>query len=189
MLDVKMESRRKKTIKVKVNGSEYRLAISPDRMLVDMLRDDLGLTGTKKGCESGECGACSVIMNGKLVNSCLVPAMKADGSEIITVEGLASNGDLHPLQRAFWEKGAVQCGYCTPGMLLAAKHLLDKNPHPSIDEIKTAISGNLCRCTGYKKIIEAIQYVAETEKTRCGLSRGGQEVLSSERLETVDKKG
>ena len=154
-----MVDKPKKTIKVKVNGAEHTLTISPDRMLLDMLREDLGLTGTKRGCGNGECGACSVIMDGKLVNSCLVPAMKADGSEISTVEGLASEGDLHPIQEAFLEKGAVQCGFCTPGMLLAAKSLLDQNPHPSLEEIKTAISGNLCRCTGYTKIIEAIESV------------------------------
>lgn len=155
----------KKTIKVRVNGAEHTLTISPDRMLLDMLREDLGLTGTKRGCGNGECGACSVIMDGKLVNSCLVPAMKADGSEISTVEGLASEGDLHPIQEAFLERGAVQCGFCTPGMLLAAKSLFDQNPHPSLEEIKTAISGNLCRCTGYTKIIEAIESVSKGDET------------------------
>jgi len=155
----------KKTIKVKVNGAEHTLTISPDRMLLDMLRDDLGLTGTKRGCGNGECGACSVIMDGRLVNSCLVPAMKANGSKILTVEGLAGEGDLHPIQEAFLEKGAVQCGFCTPGMLLAAKNLLDQNPHPSIEEIKKAISGNLCRCTGYTKIIEAIESVSKDDET------------------------
>lgn len=160
-----MVDKPKKTIKVKVNGAEHTLTISPDRMLLDMLREDLGLTGTKRGCGNGECGACSVIMDGKLVNSCLVPAMKADGSEISTVEGLASEGDLHPIQEAFLEKGAVQCGFCTPGMLLAAKSLLDQNPHTSLEEIKTAISGNLCRCTGYTKIIEAIESVSKGDET------------------------
>ena len=160
-----MVDKPKKTIKVKVNGAEHTLTISPDHMLLDMLREDLGLTGTKRGCGNGECGACSVIMDGKLVNSCLVPAMKADGSEISTVEGLASEGDLHPIQEAFLEKGAVQCGFCTPGMLLAAKSLLDQNPHTSLEEIKTAISGNLCRCTGYTKIIEAIESVSKSDET------------------------
>ena len=153
----------KKTIKLTVNGAEHTLTISPDCMLLDVLRGDLGLTGTKRGCGNGECGACSVIMDGKLVNSCLVPAMKADGSEILTVEGLDGEGDLHPIQEAFLEKGAVQCGFCTPGMLLAAKSLLDQNPYPSIEKIKTAISGNLCRCTGYTKIIEAIESVNRDE--------------------------
>jgi carbon-monoxide dehydrogenase small subunit len=124
-----------------------------------MLREDLGLTGTKRGCGNGECGACSVIMDGVLVNSCLIPAMKVNGSEILTVEGLADEGDLHPVQEAFLEKGAVQCGFCTPGMLLAAKNLLEQKASPSIEEIRKAISGNLCRCTGYTKIIEAIESV------------------------------
>ena len=160
-----MVDKPKKTIKVKVNGAEHTLTVSPDRMLLDMLREDLGLTGTKRGCGNGGCGACSVIMDGKLVNSCLVPAMKADSSEISTVEGLASEGDLHPIQEAFLENGAVQCGFCTPGMLLAAKSLLDQNPHPSLEKIKTAISGNLCRCTGYTKIIEAIESVSKGDET------------------------
>jgi len=154
-----MADRSKKTISVTVNGAEHTLTIPPDRVLLDMLRENLGLTGTKRGCGNGECGACSVIMDGVLVNSCLVPAMKANGSEILTVEGLGDEGGLHPIQEAFLEKGAVQCGFCTPGMLLAAKSLLDQNPHPSIEEIKKAISGNLCRCTGYTKIIEAIESV------------------------------
>ena len=154
-----MADRSKKTISVTVNGAEHTLTIPPDRVLLDMLREDLGLTGTKRGCGNGECGACSVIMDGVLVNSCLIPAMKANGSEILTVEGLGDEGGLHPIQEAFLEKGAVQCGFCTPGMLLAAKNLLDQNPHPSIEEIKKAISGNLCRCTGYTKIIEAIESV------------------------------
>jgi len=154
-----MVDRSKKTISVTVNGAEHTLTIPPDRVLLDMLRENLGLTGTKRGCGNGECGACSVIMDGVLVNSCLVPAMKANGSEILTVEGLGDEGGLHPIQEAFLEKGAVQCGFCTPGMLLAAKNLLDQNPHPSIEEIKKAISGNLCRCTGYTKIIEAIESV------------------------------
>ena len=154
-----MNHKNMKTIQITVNSKTRTIKIAPDRMLLDVLREDLGLTGTKKGCEGGECGACSVIMNGYLVNSCMIPAMKADGGEILTVEGLAGNADLHPIQQAFLEKGAVQCGYCTPGMLLAAKNLLDKNPSPTVKEIKTAISGNLCRCTGYIKIFEAIQSV------------------------------
>jgi carbon-monoxide dehydrogenase small subunit len=160
-----MVDKSKKTIKVTVNGAKHTVTISPDRMLLDVLREDLGLTGTKRGCGNGKCGACSIIMDGKLVDSCLVPAMKADGSEILTVEGLAGEGDLHPIQEAFLEKGAVQCGFCTPGMLLAAKSLLDQNPHPSIEEIKTTISGNLCRCTGYTKIIEAIESVGKDNET------------------------
>jgi carbon-monoxide dehydrogenase small subunit len=148
-------------IKLKVNGAWREVETRPDRILLDLLREELGLTGTKKGCEAGECGACTVIMNGRAVLSCLIPALKADGAEITTIEGLAEEDRLHPLQQAFLEEGAVQCGYCTPGMLLAAKALLDENPEPSIDEVKRAISGNLCRCTGYTKIIRAIQSGAE----------------------------
>ena len=155
----------KKTIKVTVNGADYSVSIPPDRLLLDMLREDLGLIGTKRGCGNGKCGACSVIMNGELVNSCLVPAMKADGSEIVTVEGLAGEGDLHPIQDAFLEKGAVQCGFCTPGMLLAAMSLLNQNPYPSVEEIKMAISGNLCRCTGYTKSIDAIEALGKDNET------------------------
>jgi carbon-monoxide dehydrogenase small subunit len=158
----------RKSIKVRVNGTEHTLTIPPDCMLLDMLREDLGLTGTKNGCGNGECGACSVIMDGKLVNSCLVPAIKADGSEIMTVEGLAGEGELHPIQKAFLKKGAVQCGFCTPGMLIAGKVLLDENPIPSIEEIKLAISGNLCRCTGYMKIIEAIDSAIKCVETSHG---------------------
>jgi carbon-monoxide dehydrogenase small subunit len=134
---------------------------------VDFLREDLGLTGTKKGCEEGECGACTIILDGKTVLSCLVPAVKAHGAEILTVEGMAEGNKLHPIQQAFWEEGAVQCGYCTPGMLLSAKALLDENPAPGVEEVKEAISGNLCRCTGYSKIVRAIQVASEKmEKER-----------------------
>jgi len=142
------------------------LEVDPDELLVDVLRNQLGLKGTKAGCRAGECGACSVIMDGKVVTSCLVPAMKADGSKITTVEGLEKEGELHPLQKAFVEKGAIQCGFCTPGMLLSAKGLLDQNPQPSLEEIKTAISGVLCRCTGYQKIIHAIQSASETTRRK-----------------------
>lgn len=148
-------------VRVKLNGSWVEGETSPDRMLLDFIREDLGLTGTKKGCEEGECGACTVVMNGKTVLSCLVPALKADGAEILTVEGMAEEGRLHPLQEAFWEEGAVQCGYCTPGMLISAKALLDGNPAPRVEQVKEAISGNLCRCTGYSKIIRAIRAAAE----------------------------
>jgi carbon-monoxide dehydrogenase small subunit len=154
-------------VRINLNGNWVEGETSPDRLLLDFLRDDLGLTGTKKGCEEGECGACTVIMNGKTVLSCLTPALKADGAEILTVEGVARGENLHPLQEAFWEEGAVQCGYCTPGMLLSARVLLDENPAPSVEEVKEAISGNLCRCTGYSKIIRAIQVASEKmEKER-----------------------
>jgi carbon-monoxide dehydrogenase small subunit len=150
-----------KRLRIKLNGIWQEVETKPDRILLDLLREDLGLTGTKKGCEEGECGACTVIMNGKAVLSCLIPAFKADGAEVLTVEGMVREGSLHPLQQAFWEEGAVQCGYCTPGMLLSAKALLDENPEPSVEDVKIGISGNLCRCTGYTKIVRAIQVAAE----------------------------
>jgi carbon-monoxide dehydrogenase small subunit len=145
------------TITMTVNGQGVTIEVKPDALLVDVLRDELELTGTKEACGEGECGACTVLLDGEPVTSCLVPALKAQGREVMTVEGLASGGELHLLQRAFIEHGAVQCGYCTPGMLISAKALLDRNPHPSEEEIKQAISGNLCRCTGYVKIVEAIK--------------------------------
>ena len=143
-----------------VNGVIYQLTVDDNRILLDVLRDDLGLTGTKKGCDSGNCGACTVILNGKPVNSCLVLAVDVNGSIITTIEGLAQGNELHPLQKAFVEHGAIQCGFCTPGMILSAKALLDQNPHPTENEIRQAIAGNLCRCTGYTKIVEAILAVA-----------------------------
>jgi len=151
-------------VRLKVNGNWIERQVQPDRMLLDFLREDLGLTGTKKGCEEGECGACTILMDGKTVLSCLIPAVKADEAEILTVEGMAEGEKLHPIQQAFWEEGAVQCGYCTPGMLLSAKALLDENSEPAVEEVKEAISGNLCRCTGYGRIIRAIQ--AASEKMR-----------------------
>jgi len=148
-------------IECTVNGKKTSALVSPDRLLVDFLRDDLGLTGTKKGCGVGECGACTVIVDGKTVNSCLLLAVAVDGCSVITVEGLGSGDNLDALQQAFIDHGAVQCGFCTPGMLLSAKVLLDRNPKPTRGEIKRAISGNLCRCTGYTKIVDAIASVAE----------------------------
>lgn len=144
-----------------LNGEEVTIEVRPDALLVDVLRDQLELTGTKEACGEGECGACTVLLDGEPVTSCLVPALKAQGREVMTVEGLASGGELHPLQKAFIEHGAVQCGYCTPGMLMSAKALLDRNPHPTEGEIRQAISGNLCRCTGYVKIVEAIEAASE----------------------------
>lgn len=143
-----------------VNGKPVDIDVPPNRRLVDLLREDLGLTGTKEGCGEGECGACTVLVNGRPVNSCLVLAPEVSGCEITTIEGLAQNGRLHPLQEAFLEAGAVQCGFCTPGMILAAKALLDVNPNPDDEAIKTAISGNLCRCTGYAKIVAAVRLAA-----------------------------
>jgi len=155
----------KKKVEFVVNGKKESLEVRQDERLVDVLRNQLGLKGTKAGCREGECGTCSVILNGKVVPSCLVPVMKADGGTITTVEGLQQDGVLHPLQSAFIEKGAVQCGFCTPGMLLSAKNLLDQNPEPTVEEIKRAISGVFCRCTGYRKIVQAIQAASETMKS------------------------
>ncbi|MEJ5304731.1 MAG: (2Fe-2S)-binding protein [Ignavibacteria bacterium] len=140
-----------------LNGEKIELKTKPNKRLLDILRDDLGLTGTKEGCSIGECGACTVIVNGKAVNSCLVLAGEVDGAEVITIEGIAKNGNLHPLQENFLKYGAVQCGFCTPGMILSAYALLLKKKKPNEEEIKEAIAGNLCRCTGYKQIIEAIK--------------------------------
>ena len=151
-------------IRLKVNGTWRETETRPDRTLLDLLREELGLTGTKKGCEEGECGACTIIMNGRTVLACLMPALKADGADITTIEGLDREGELHPLQKAFLEEGAVQCGYCTPGMILSAKALLDENPVPTVEEVKRAISGNLCRCTGYAKIVRAVQRAAEERR-------------------------
>lgn len=153
----------KKLIELTVNGRNYELAIAPNTTLVDLLRNELGLTGTKKGCELGDCGSCAVIMDGKPVNSCLVLAMQARGRQITTIEGLEDESGLHPLQDAFVEKGAIQCGFCSSGMILSGKSLLDKNPNPSDAEIRGAISGNLCRCTGYQKIIEAVKSVGTSD--------------------------
>jgi carbon-monoxide dehydrogenase small subunit len=160
----------KNSINLKVNGQDYEVFIEPNKTLVDVLRKDLNLTGTNKGCGTGDCGACTVVMNGNAVNSCLVLAMDADGAEIITIEGLArdkENGkELHPIQQAFIDEGAVQCGFCTPGMIMVVKDFLDKNPNPTEEDYKTAISGNLCRCTGYTKIVKAIEKVASREREK-----------------------
>ncbi len=144
------------TIHFKLNGKSVSIATAPNRRLIDLLREDFGLTGTKEGCGIGECGACTVLLNGKAVNSCLILAGQADGADILTIEGLAQQGQLHPLQENFITHGAVQCGFCTPGMIMSAYALLLENPSPTEAEIKAAIAGNLCRCTGYKQIILAI---------------------------------
>jgi carbon-monoxide dehydrogenase small subunit len=151
----------KTKVKFQVNGQDVELDVDPMVTLLDVLREQLCLTGTKKGCDTGDCGACTVIMDGKAILSCLTPVLQATGKKIITIEGLAQEGKLHPLQEAFIECGAVQCGFCTPGMLLSAKALLDQNPSPTREEVKVAISGNLCRCTGYKKIIDAIMFTSK----------------------------
>ena len=155
-----------KSIHFTINGNEVSVDAAPGEMLVDVLRGKLGLTGTKVGCREGECGACSIIMNGKLVTSCLIPVMKAQGSAILTIEGLEKNGEMHLIQKRFVEDGAIQCGFCTPAMVLAGKALLDTNPHPTREEIQLAISGILCRCTGYQKIIKAIDTAAQAGELR-----------------------
>jgi carbon-monoxide dehydrogenase small subunit len=148
-------------IALTVNGQETVAKVDASSTLAQVLREQLGLTGTKLGCEEGECGACTVLVDGQPVNSCIYPAVKASGRHILTVEGLAQDEHLHPLQKAFLEHGAVQCGYCTPGLLLSAVALLERNPHPSEAEIRRAISGNLCRCTGYQKVVRAIQALSK----------------------------
>lgn len=150
-----------KKISLNVNGKDHTLEVEEDMRLIDLLREKLGLTGVKEGCSEGECGACTVIMDGEVVNSCLVMAFQAEGSSILTIEGLGDEENIHPIQQAFIDVGAVQCGYCTPGMILAAKALLDKNPNPTEEEIREAISGNLCRCTGYNKIVQAVDKAKE----------------------------
>ncbi len=146
----------KKILKLHVNGEEYEVLTETHKTLLEVLREDLQLTGTKRGCDLGACGACTVLIDGKPHLSCLTLAVDAQRKEITTIEGLSKDGELHPLQRAFVEKGAIQCGFCTPGMILTAKAFLDENPHPTEEEVKKAISGNICRCTGYVKIVEAI---------------------------------
>jgi len=154
----------KKLITFTVNDSEYEVAVAPNRTLTQLLRDDLNLLGTKEGCGVGDCGACTVIMDGKPVNSCLVLAVQADGSRITTIEGVATSDGLHPVQQTFVEMGAIQCGFCTPGMVLSATSLLEKNPQPTEHEVRQALSGNLCRCTGYQKIVEAVQEASRRMK-------------------------
>lgn len=149
-----------KEIELNVNSILYRVEVKPKDTLLYVLREKLNLTGTKEGCGVGDCGACTVIVDGAAYNSCLLLAIRMEGKKIQTIEGLAEGGDLHPLQKSFVEHGGLQCGYCTPGMILSAKALLDENPDPSEAEIRTAIAGNLCRCTGYKKIVDAIKAAA-----------------------------
>ena len=149
------------SITVTVNGAQEHLDVPANMTLLHMLREKLALTGTKNGCEAGECGACTVLVDGEPVNSCLVLAVEVDGRQVITVEGLAPEGELSPLQEAFVEHNAVQCGFCTPGMLIVAHALLQRNPHPTEEEIKEALVGNLCRCTGYLRIIRAVQAAAD----------------------------
>jgi len=148
-------------IHLTVNGKQESLDVSPMKRLLDLLREDLHLTGTKEGCGEGECGACAVLVDGVLVNSCLVPALQVSGSRICTIEGISTEGRLHPIQQCFLERGGAQCGICTPGMILATHHLLDKHPNPTLEQIQEGLAGNLCRCTGYMRIFESVQEAAK----------------------------
>jgi carbon-monoxide dehydrogenase small subunit len=150
----------KKNISLKVNGKQYSLEVDAKDMLLHVIREKIGLTGTKEGCGTGECGACTVLVDGTPVNSCLYFAIRADGREILTIEGLGTPAQLHPLQQAFMDNAGVQCGFCAPGMLLSAKALLDKNPNPTEHEIRVGIAGNICRCSGYVKIVKAVKQAA-----------------------------
>jgi carbon-monoxide dehydrogenase small subunit len=151
----------KKAINIKVNGQARSDEVEPRMLLVHYLRDMLNLTGTHVGCETSLCGACTVLMDGQAVKSCTIFAVQADGSEVTTIEGLARDGELHAVQEGFWEKHGLQCGYCTPGMIIAAAQILERNPTPSQEEIRHGLEGNLCRCTGYQHIIEAVEYAAK----------------------------
>ncbi len=153
-------------VELKINGKDYSLNVKPNELLLNVLRERLNLLGAKYGCGIGECGACTVLLNGKAVLSCLILAASVSGQEITTIEGISENNKLHPLQEAFIEEGAIQCGFCTPGMVMTAKALLDENPEPGYDEIKEAIRGNLCRCTGYVNIVKAIKSGSKKLKER-----------------------
>jgi len=151
----------KQAISINVNGVDHHDEVEPRLLLVHYLRDRLGLTGTHVGCETSICGACTVLLDGQAVKSCTIFAVQADGANITTIEGLAANGQLHPVQEGFWEHHGLQCGYCTPGMIIAATQVIDRNPNPSRDEIRHGLDGNLCRCTGYQHIVEAVEYAAK----------------------------
>jgi carbon-monoxide dehydrogenase small subunit len=156
----------KQAISINVNGVDQTAEVEPRLLLVHYLRDVLGLTGTHVGCETSICGACTILLDGQAVKSCTMLAVQANGSNVTTIEGFASNGDLHPVQEGFWEKHGLQCGYCTPGMIIAASQIIDRNPNPSREEIRHGLEGNLCRCTGYQHIVEAVEYAA---KKKAGL--------------------
>jgi aerobic carbon-monoxide dehydrogenase small subunit len=150
----------RKRLKLKINGRPCEVEVARSTLLLDLLRDELGLTGAKRGCETGYCGCCTVLLNGKAVHSCCVLALRAEGREVVTIEGLEQGGDLHPLQKSFLALGAAQCGYCTPGMILSSKALLDDTPSPTESDVRRALAGNLCRCTGYVSIIEAVLHAS-----------------------------
>lgn len=156
----------KKALSINVNGEAHNDEVEPRMLLVHYLRDVLALTGTHIGCETSICGACTVILDGQSVKSCTILAVQADGANVTTIEGLAVNGQLHPVQEGFWEQHGLQCGYCTPGMIMAAAQILNRNPDPSQEEIRHGLEGNLCRCTGYQHIVEAVQYAARKTKTQ-----------------------
>jgi carbon-monoxide dehydrogenase small subunit len=158
----------KKAITLKVNGAAQRHEVEPRMLLVHYVRDVLGLTGTHIGCETSICGACTVLLDGQSVKSCTIFAVQADGAEVTTIEGMATNGQLHPMQEGFWEKHGLQCGYCTPGMIIAAAQILARNPEPGDEEIRHGLEGNLCRCTGYQHIVEAVRYAAQKMKAAAG---------------------
>ena len=155
----------KREITVKVNGQEYHSEVEPRMLLVHYLREMLDLTGTHIGCDTSQCGACTVLLNGESVKACTVLAVQADSCEVTTIEGLAPDGSLHPIQEGFWEKHGLQCGFCTPGMIMASYNLLKHNPRPTEEEIRTALKGNICRCTGYQNIVSAVQYAADQMRT------------------------
>ena len=165
----------KREITVTVNGEQHHSSVEPRMLLVHYLRDDLDLTGTHIGCDTSQCGACVVHLNGEAVKSCTVLAVQADGGEITTIEGLAPEGSLHPLQEGFWEKHGLQCGFCTPGMIMASAQLLKDNPNPTEAEIRKALEGNICRCTGYQNIVRAVQYAAEHMHEEAAAPVGGGE--------------
>ena len=151
----------KQTIHIKINGQPQEVAVEPHWTLLETVREQLSLTGSKEGCGTGDCGACSMIVDGRLITSCLMLAPEAEGSEVLTIEGLARNGELHPVQQSFIDAGGVQCGFCTPGMIMATKALLDRNSRPTLEDVRLGLAGNLCRCTGYAKIYEAVLAAAE----------------------------
>jgi len=162
----------KQLISLKVNGQTREIAVEPSWTLLETVREQLRLTGAKEGCGTGDCGACSVLVDGRLVTSCLMLAVQADGAEVTTIEGLATNGTLHPVQAAFVDKGGVQCGFCTPGMVMAAASLLERNPSPTLEDVREGLAGNLCRCTGYAKIYESVLAAAESRRTSSNRQAG-----------------